>query len=243
MRTTLIPNMLELISRNYNRGIESSYLYEIGNIFLSKEFPIVEMPEEKKVLSLGIYGNKDFYDLKEIVDKLLGKLGIKGIEYIREEDNPTFHPGRTAKLILNGEELGIIGEIHGDVAENYDIKERIYIGQIELDKIAEKANLEIKYKELPKYPSMLRDLALVVKEDVLVGDIEKIISKYGDGLIEEIKLFDIYTGSQIPQGMKSVAYSITYRSYERTLREKEVNKVQESIIKDLEETLDAKLRS
>lgn len=243
MRTTLIPNMLELLSRNYNRGVEECSVYEIGNTFIAKEFPIVELPTEKKVLSLGLYGNKDFYYLKEAIDKTLGRLGIKGVEYIREENNPTFHPGRTAKLMLNGEELGILGEIHVDVAENYDIKDRVYVGQLDFNKIIELTNLEIKYKPLPKHPSMLRDLALVVKEDVLVGDIQKIISRHGEGLIEKIELFDIYTGNQIPEGMKSVAYSITYRSYDRTLRDDEVNNIQQAIIKDLEETFDAKLRA
>lgn len=243
MRTTLIPNMLELLSRNYNRGVSYCAVYEIGNTFTAKEFPIKELPQEKKILSLGVYGGKDFYYLKEVVDKTLDRLGIKGIEYIREEDNLTFHPGRTAKLILNGEEIGILGEIHVDVAENYDIQDRVYIAQLDFDKIVELTNLEIKYKPLPKYPSMLRDLALVVKEDVLVGDIQKIISRHGEGLIEKIELFDIYTGNQIPEGMKSVAYSITYRSYDRTLRDDEVNNIQQAIIEDLENTFDAKLRS
>ncbi|WP_313756789.1 phenylalanine--tRNA ligase subunit beta [Tissierella sp.] len=243
MRTTLIPNMLELLSRNYNRGVSHCAVYEIGNTFIAKEFPIKELPQEKKILSLGVYGDKDFYYLKEVVDKTLDRLGIKGIEYIREEDNLTFHPGRTAKLILNGEELGVLGEIHVDVAENYDIQDRVYIAQLDFNKIVELTNLEIKYKPLPKYPSMLRDLALVVKEDILVGDIQKVISRHGEGLIEKIELFDIYTGNQIPEGMKSVAYSITYRSYEKTLRDDEVNNIQQTIIEDLENTFDAKLRS
>ncbi|MDR7856459.1 phenylalanine--tRNA ligase subunit beta [Tissierella sp.] len=243
MRTTLISNMMELLSRNYSRGVEEAYLYEIGNIFLGKEFPIVELPVEKKVLSFGIYGKKDFYSLKEAVNTVLARLGIKDVEYIREEDNPIFHPGRTAKLILAGKELGTIGEVHIDVAQNYNIKDRVYIGHIDFDRIVELTNTEIKYKALPKYPSMLRDLALVMKEDVLVGDIQKTISKHGKGLIEKIELFDIYTGDQIPDGMKSVAYSITYRSFDRTLREEEVNIIQQAIIDDLENSFDAKLRS
>ncbi len=243
MRTTLLPNMMELLSRNYNRGVEECYVYEIGNTFIAKEFPIAELPEEKKILSLGIYGKKDFYYLKEVVDLTLGRLGIKGIEYIREEDDTSFHPGRTAKLLLSGECIGIIGEIHMDVALNYNIKDRVYIGQIDFDKIVELTNMEVKYQPLPKYPGMLRDLALVVKEDILVGNMEKIMWKHGKGLIEKIELFDIYTGNQIPEGMKSVAYSITYRSHDRTLRDDEVNEIQKDIIKDLEDTFGAKLRS
>lgn len=243
MRTTLIPEMLELMSRNYNRGIKSSFVYEIGSIFIPKELPIEQLPEEKKVLSIGFYGEEDFYFLKETIEKLLNKLGIKNIEYTRETNNPTFHPGRTAKIFVEGVELGFFGEVHVDVLENYEISDRIYLGHLYFDLIVELANLDIKYKPLPKYPSMTRDIALVVKEDVMVGQIENIILKHGEDLIEKIELFDIYTGGQIPEGMKSVAYSITYRSYERTLRENQINKIQESIIKDLEESLGGKLRS
>lgn len=243
MRTTLLPNMLELLSRNYNRGVESVYAYEIGNTFIPKNLPITELPDEKKVLSIGSYGDTDFYELKEIVEITLSKLGIKSYQYEREENNPTYHPGRTARLYSNGEYLGIIGEIHPDVLENYDMKARVYTAQIDFDKVVELTNLEIKYKPLPKYPAMVRDIAIVVKEDVLVGDIEKIIMKHGLGLIESLKLFDIYRGSQIGEGLKSVAYSIVYRSYERTLTDDEVNEIQDSIIRDLENSIGAKLRS
>lgn len=243
MRTTLIPNMLELLSRNYSRGVEKAYAFEIGNIFISKEFPVEDLPKEKKILSIGFYGDKDFYYLKEVLDTTLDRLGIGEVDYIREENNSSFHPGRTAKLILNNYEIGIIGEIHVDVASNYNIKDRVYIAQIDFDKIVELTNLEIKYTPLPKYPTMMRDLAVVVKEDVLVGDIKKIISKHGKGLIERIEIFDIYTGDQILEGMKSVAFSIIYRSPDRTLREDEVNNIQNDIVKDLGDVFDAKLRS
>ena len=243
MRTTLIPNMLDLLSRNYNRGVEVCHVYEIGNIFVPKELPVKELPEEKKVLSLGMYGKVDFYDLKEVVDKVFERLGIKDVEYIREEDYPTFHPGRTAKLVIGDDVIGTIGEIHIDVTENYDIKERVYIGQLDFNRIIDLTNLNFKYKPLPKYPSMLRDIAVVIEKDVLAGEMEKVIWNNSKGLIENIELFDIYTGDQIPEGMKSVAYSITYRSHERTLTDEEVNEIQQSIIKDLEDKFKAKLRS
>ncbi|NLV87746.1 MAG: phenylalanine--tRNA ligase subunit beta [Tissierellia bacterium] len=243
MRTTLLPNMLELLSRNYNRGVEECYVYEIGNIFIPKELPLKELPEERKILSIGFYGKEDFYFLKEIVNTLLNRLGIKDIEYVREENNPSFHPGRTAKVLANGIDLGTLGEIHIDVLENYDMKARAYVAQIDFHEIVKLTKLERRYVPLPKYPAVLRDLALVVKEDVLVGEIEKIITKHGEGLIENIELFDIYRGNPIPEGMKSVAFSIIFRSHSRTLRDEEINTILETIIKDLEDTFDAKLRA
>lgn len=243
MRTTLIPNMLELLSRNFNRDIEECYLYEIGNIFIPKELPVKTLPWEKKILSFGVYGKKDFYYLKEVINKTLDRLGITNIEYIREANNPTFHPGKTAKIILDGEELGIIGEAHPDVSKNYNISSKVYLSQLDFNKIIEKTKLDIKFKELPKYPSMLRDMAILIQKDVLVGEIEKTILKHGKDLIEKVELFDIYTGDQIPESKKSVAYSITYRAMDRTLRDEEVNKVQDSIIKDLTNIFDAELRS
>ncbi len=244
MRTTLISNMLKVISRNYNRKVDSSFFYEIGNVFFPKERPVISIPEEKRTLALGGYGEKiDFYLLKEVVEILLSRLGIKDIEFIRETNNPTFHPGRTAKVLVEDEVIGIIGEIHPDVMENFNIKERVYVGQIDYDKVTKLANLNISYKELPKYPAMVRDLALVVDKSILVGELEKVIKRNGKGLIESIDLFDIYTGDQIPEGKKSVAYSVVYRSKDRTLTDEEVNSLQENLIKDLEKSFEAELRS
>lgn len=243
MRTTLIPTMLDLLSRNYNRGVESSYAFEIGNVFIAKSLPVVELPTEKKILSIGFYGDDDFLFLKESVNKVLNRLGIKDVSYIREEDNESFHPGRTAKIIANGEDIGIIGEIHVDVLENYDIGKKVYISHLDFDRIVAITNLDIKYKPLPKYPSTARDIAVVVAESVLVGDIENIILKHGEGLIEKVELFDIYRGDQIEEGLKSIAFSIIYRSYEKTLTDEEVSKTLKNIISDLENSLDAKLRS
>ncbi len=243
MRTTLIPTMMELLSRNYNRDVESTFAFEIGNIFIPKELPVKELPEERKVLSIGFYGDGDFYQLKNSVSEVLTRLGIYNIEYVREEENPTFHPGRTANVFRDGKNLGVIGEIHPDVCENYGIDRRVYIAQIDFSSVVEFANFEKKFKALPKYPAVTRDIAVIVDEDIMVGDIENIISKHGGELIEEIKLFDIYRGEQIPENKKSIAFSIIYRSHEKTLTDKEINSIQELIVQDLEDNLKAKLRS
>ncbi|GFN36048.1 phenylalanine--tRNA ligase subunit beta [Tepidimicrobium xylanilyticum] len=243
MRTTLIPNMLDLLSRNYNRGIKECYLYEIGNIFIPKELPLKQLPKEEKILVIGMYGNVDFYYLKEIITVVLERLGIREFDYIKEENNPTFHPNRTANVMVKGNSIGVLGEIHMDVLENYNLDTRVYIAQLNFDVLVEQSNLDRKYKPLPKYPAILRDIAIVVDEDVLVGEIEKVILEYGEGLIESIELFDIYEGKQIESGKKSVAFSLTFRSSEKTLKDEEVNKIHEKIIQELGKRFDAKLRS
>lgn len=243
MRTTLIPNMLDLLVRNYNYGVKECYAYEIGNTFIPKELPLKELPYEKKVLTIGMYGDEDFYDLKETVEIVFERLGIYGLEFIPEKNNPTFHPNRTALILKDGEKLGILGEVHIDVMENYDMDKRTYIADLDFDKIVKYANLERKYKPLPKYPAMVRDIAVVVDMDVTVGQIQKEILSKGEGLIEDVELFDVYTGEQVEEGKKSLAFSITYRSYERTLVDDEVNKIQNNIISALESSFNAKLRS
>lgn len=243
MRTTLVPNMMEVLSRNYNFGNKECFAYELGNVFIPKELPLKELPYEKKMLTIGMYGNVDFYDLKEAVEILFERLGIEDVEFLPEKTNLTFHPNRTAKIINGDEVIGILGEIHMDVLENYDIDVRVYIADLDFDIIVNKANLEKSYRPLPKYPAIERDIAIVVDEDILVGDLKKTILQNGQGLIEKVELFDVYTGAQVPQGKKSVAFSMVFRSYDRTLVDDEVNEIQQNIVKALEEKYDAKLRS
>lgn len=243
MRTTLIPNMMEVLARNYNYGVKRSFIYEIGNIFIPREIPIENLPIERKILSIGMYGDSDYFYIKGVVDTLLERLGIQKCKYLREENHPSFHPGRTANIIYEDKVLGVIGEVHPDVLENYHMKERVYIAEMDFHTIMEFANLEREYNPLPKYPAIVRDLAIVLDRDILVKDIEEKILENGEGLIEKVELFDIYTGEQIPEDKKSVAYSITYRSYERTLKDEEVSRVHSNIINELEKSFAANLRS
>ncbi|TJX67904.1 phenylalanine--tRNA ligase subunit beta [Soehngenia saccharolytica] len=242
MRTTLISNMLDLLNKNNNRGIESMRVYEIGNVFLPSNSSD-SMPEEKTMVCIGMYGERDFYFLKDVIETLLERLGIKEYEYIRESENPIYHPGRTAKMIKDMKSLGVFGEIHPDIMENYDFDKRIYIAELDFNSIFEFTNLDRKYTELPRYPSIVRDIAVVVDEDITVGDIEDVIYTNGKELIESIELFDIYRGNQIDTGKKSLAFSIRYRSSEKTLKDEDVNQIQKKIIDDLEEKFQAKLRS
>lgn len=242
MRTTLIPNMMEVLTKNYNHGVDRAWAYEIGNIFIPKSAPVVSVPYEVRNLCIGMYGDVDFFDIKGTVDKLFDRLGITGYEYFREENHNTFHPGRTANIIKNNTLIGIIGEIHPDVLENYGMKERVYVLELDFNTITALTSLKRKYKELPKYPAITRDIALVLDKETLVKDIEKIIWENGKDIVEEVNLFDVYEGSQIPEGKKSIAYSIKYRSHSKTLTDGEVSKVHENVLGLLRDKLGAELR-
>ncbi len=240
MRTTLAPNMMDTLLINYNRNINKAAAFEIGRVFLPSD---TELPNESISLVLGAYGQEnDFYMLKGIVETLFDKIGIKGAEYEPEANHSTYHPGRCANILYKNEFLGIIGEIHPDVAENYDICPRVYLCELDFDSMFLNAQTDRIYFSLPKYPAIDRDIAIVVEEKVYVREIENIILQNGGKILENVELFDIYRGKQVKEGYKSVAYSLTYRNAKKTLTDEEVNKVHSRIIKVLKEELGAELR-
>ena len=241
MRTTLIPNMLEVISRNYNRKIADGMFYELSKVYLADELPLKDLANERDTLTIGIYGNVDFYDLKGITENLLSELNISNYRVL-PSNHESFHPGRTAELLINNKRIGYLGEIHPEVLDNYDIPVRVYIAEFNFEEITAHANLDIKYKPLPKYPSIERDIAIVVKEEITAGQVEEIIKNKGGKLVEEVELFDIYRGSQIEEGYKSMAYRIVYRSNEKTLTDDDIAKVHDKIINSLANQVGAILR-
>lgn len=243
MRTTLMSNMIDLLYRNEKRGVEEVLAYEIGYVFIPKSLPVKELPDEKQILSLGIYGEKDFYFMKETIQIVLKRLGISNLKFKRLGNHPSFHPGRTAEILYEDKKIGHFGEIHPDVRENYDLKHRAYVAAIDFDEVIKLANLDIKYRPLPKYPSVARDIAVVVDESTLVGDLEEEIITNGEGLVESISLFDIYRGNQVDEDKKSVAFSIIYRSYGGTLTEDIISRIQKNTVDGLEKNFKAKLRS
>lgn len=242
MRTTTIPDMLGVISTNYNRRIEEVKLFELSYVYIPNELSVEKLPEEKKVLTLGMYGEVDFYDLKGAVEELLDKLGINDYEFEPDKNNSTFHPGRTAELIIGGRTAGVIGEIHPEVVQEFECPKRTYLGVIEVEHLISNATLTAGYKPLPKFPAVTRDIALLVSDDILVKQIENLIREKSGEILESIELFDVYKGKQVPEGMKSVAYSITFRAEDRTLKDKEVNKVMNNIVESLKDKLNAQLR-
>ncbi|RXI49000.1 phenylalanine--tRNA ligase subunit beta [Clostridium tetani] len=241
MRTTTLASIMEALSRNYSRNNSYARLFEMGKVYIPSQDEKV-LPEERNTLVIGMYGEVDYLNLKGILENLIEELNIEKSSYKRESEHPTFHPGKTAKLYVNKEFAGLLGEIHPDVLDNYDIDEKCYIAELNLDVLFKNANIEKKYTALPKFPAVDRDMALLVDDEVLVQDIESIIRNKGGKILEDVKLFDVYKGTQIPEGKKSVAYSIVYRMPNRTLTDAEVTKVHDKIVRTLENNLGAELR-
>lgn len=242
MRTTIIPNMLDVISRNFNKKIMEGMFYELSKVYLAEELPLKDLANERETLTIGIYGDKDFYDLKGIIENLLEGLNINKYR-ILPSNHESFHPGRTAELLINNKRIGYLGEVHPEVLDNYDIPTRVYIAELDFEEIYQQTDLTIKFKPLPKYPSIERDIAVVVAEEITAGQVEEIIRNKGGKLVSEVKLFDIYRGSQVEEGYKSMAYSIEYRSDEKTLNEEDITKIHSKILNSLANQVGAALRS
>lgn len=233
MRTTALPSLLDALSRNYAQRNASAAFYELAKIFLPKE-STSELPIEKKIYTFGSYGCGDFYTLKGAVENMLTAAGIKSAEFAPYSDHYAFHPGKTAILSIEGKPFGILGEIHPAVTQNYDIKLPVYAAMIDFDTLFASREDKKEYHPLPKFPAVSRDLALLCDSKVLVRDIENIFKKHGKKLLEKITLFDVYTGKQIPEGKKSIAYSLTLRAEDRTLTDEEIERITAKIMKDLE---------
>ena len=239
MRTTIVPSMIDALAKNYVRGNENVGGFEIGNTFFPTDG---ELPAEKLKLTMGFYDLGDFYYLKESIEKLLWYLGIEDLE-VRRKEVSFLHPGRSAEFILKGESLGVFGEVHPKVLENYGLKKRAYVAELDFDKIVENTIGNYTYKELPKYPTMKRDFAFVMDRDIDSVELEKISKKYGKELLESFKVFDIYQGENIEEGKKSVAFSLVFRAADRTLEDAEVTEICEKIVAEIESEIKAKLRS
>lgn len=245
MRTTTIPEMLKVISTNSSRKIEAARLFELSHIYLPCEGET--LPNEKLTLTLGMYGaDTDFYELKGVIEELLEAMGIKDYDFVAEANNPTFHPGRTAKLVLNISGKSIIsatfGEIHPEVSEKAECPQRTYIAILDVVPLIEASTTMRQYKQLPKFPAVTRDMAIVVKDELFVGDLIKAIKQKGGEFLEDVKLFDIYKGAQMAGGMKSVAFALSFRATDRTLKDEDVTAAMDRILKNLEKNYGAQLR-
>ncbi len=235
MRTMPLNGMLTSLSTNYNRRNKDVKLYELANIYLPKSLPLTELPDERMQMTLGMYGEGDFFTMKGVVEELFDKLGMcKKVHYNPDCGHPYLHPGRKAEIVYEGVTLGYMGEIHPEVAENYKIGDRAYVAVLDMPGVIPFADFNRKYTGIAKYPAVTRDISMVVPKHILVGQIEDVIAQRGGKILESYKLFDIYEGAQILAGHKSVAYSIVFRAKDRTLTDEEVGAAMKKILNGLE---------
>ena len=236
MKTTPLNGMLVSLARNFNRRNKDVKLYEMAKIYLPKSLPLTEYADERVQFTLGFYGEGDFFTMKGVVEEFLERAGMHDIvDYDPNAGKNFLHPGRQANIIYQGKVIGYMGEVHPEVCENYDMKTRAYIAVLDMPVITEMATFDRHFKGIAKHPAVNRDISMVVKKDILVGQIEKVIREKGGHHLESYHLFDIYEGSQIKAGYKSVAYSITFRANDRTLEEKDITAAMDKIIAGLED--------
>ena len=239
MRTTTLPSMLEILARNYNFRNKSARLYELGRIYLPRADGLADEP---KVLSLGAYGDIDFFGLKGVVEALLHSIRVGGVSYQACRDNASYHPGRCATVCVGGEQIGVLGQIHPTVCANYGVDTALYCAELSFEALMRFQGPEREYVPLPKFPSVARDIAVVCDASIPVATLENCISRGARGLLKEVELFDIYTGAPIPAGKKSVAFNLTLRSDERSLTAAEADEDVKSVLELLQKELGAVLR-
>lgn len=242
MRTSSLNGMLSSLATNYNHRNKNVRLYELANVYLPKALPLTELPDERMMLTLGMYGKGDFFDMKGCVESIFKKIGVKEyVSYEPNDDRPFLHPGRRADILIGEDCVGFLGEVHPEVADNYGIGTKAYVAVLDVEILAKKANFDVKYKGVVKFPAVTRDISLVMKKDVLAGQVEDVIRKSAGKHLEDYHLFDVYEGENVGADEKSLAYSIRFRASDRTLEDKDVTKAMEKILKKLE-TLGVTLR-
>ena len=235
MRTTSLNGMLVSLSTNFNRRNKNVKLYELGNIYIADKLPLNDYPDERMQFTLGFYGEGDFYTLKGVVEEFLDSIGMRERKnYNPDNKKPFLHPGRQADIEYKGTTIGYLGELHPAVADNYEIKQRVYVAVIDLPSVIPYAGFDRKYEGIARFPSVSRDLSMVVPKDIPVGEIEKLIEQRSGKILEGYELFDIYEGEQIKEGFKSVAYSITFRAKDRTLEENDITQVMKKLLNGLD---------
>ncbi len=234
MRTLPLNGMLTSLSTNFGRRNKDVRLYEMGNIYLPKQLPLTELPEERMQLTFGMYGDGDFFTMKGVIEELLYQTGLrKKAQYDPHAELPFLHPGRKAQIVYDGAVIGYLGEVHPTVAANYAIKERVYIAVIDMPEIVSRASFDYKYEGITNFPVSSRDLSMVVPKNILVGDIEKVFEENGGKYLENYELFDVYEGEQIEKGFKSVAYSLKFRGKNKNLEESDITGAMDKILSGL----------
>ena len=245
MRPTTIPSMMQILAINANKKNQEAKLFDISRNYKNNQNQVEngEVPLQENILTIGMYGKDvDFYTLKGILENILEAIGVNRYDVEKETKNESYHPGRCANIKVGIDTIATLGEVHPEVLDNYGIEKRAYLLEANITKLVKYARNNKKYVEVPKFPAVERDIAMIVDEEIQVGQIEKIITKKGKKLLESLQLFDIYRNEKIGENKKSVAYSLIFRDKNKTLSDEEINKTMESIIEELEKVLGAELR-
>ena len=245
MRPSTIPSMLQILANNANKKNQNVKLFDISRNYknINGEVEKGEVHLQENILTIGMYGdNIDFYILKGIVENVLEATYINRYDVEKETNNKSYHPGRCANIKVGKDIIATLGEVHPIVLNNYDIEKRVYLAEINITKLEKYSRNNKKYVEVPKFPAVERDIAIIVDEKIEVAQIEKVIVKKAKKLLEQAKLFDIYRNEKLGENKKSVAYSLIFRDKKKTLSDEEVNIMMENIIAELEKTLGAELR-
>ena len=245
MRPTTVPSMMQILANNVNKKNQEVKLFDISRNYknIDNQVEKGEVPLQEEILTIGMYGKEiDFYVLKGMLENVLETIGVNRYDIVKEKENESYHPGRCANLKVGIGIIATMGEIHPEVLLHYGIGRRAYLAEVNVTKLVKYAKQNKKYTEVPKFPAVERDIAIVVPEEVEVGEIEKIIIKKGKKLLEKVQLFDIYRDSKIGENKKSVAYSLSFRDKSRTLKDEEIDATMHTIVAELEKTLGAEMR-
>lgn len=240
MRTTAVASALEALATNYNQRNDEAFLFELATTYHKGGEDALAI--EKQEVVIAMYGDVDFYGIKGVVEQLLEAFGITYYDIVPETENPIFHPGQTAVMKLKNKPAVTVGRVHPLVQKNFGIVPDAYVAVLDFDILLECQRTDKKYKQLQKYPAITRDIAMVVSDEINVRQIEDVFRKTRSNILESYELFDVYKGKQVGEGLKSVAYSLSFRAADKTLTDDEVNTVMENIISELEKKLNAKLR-
>jgi phenylalanyl-tRNA synthetase beta chain len=241
MRTIALPSMLDILSRNNAYHNKAAKLYEVAKIYLPTEGQV--LPEEPRMLLLGTYGQGEtFFTLKGELEAVFKGLNLPKASYVAVNNNPSYHPGRCAKVFVNGAEIGVLGQIHPLVANNYGVDTELYCAELSFEALFAARGADPEYQPLPKFPAVTRDIAVLVDNEITVGALEECIQGAAKGLLKEVKLFDIYKGANLPEGKKSVAFNLVLRADDRSLTAQEADDEVKAVLEALEKAFGAALR-
>ncbi len=245
MRPTTVPSMMQILATNNNKKNKQVKLFDLSRNYknMKQEVEQGEVPLQEEILTIGMYGDDvDFYVLKGILENILEATNVARYDIEKETQNASYHPGRCANLKVGMDVIATLGEVHPEVLDNYAISKRAYLAEVNVTKLVKYAKANKKYTEVPKFPAVERDIAMIVDEKIEVGQIEKVITKKAKKLLESMQLFDIYRNEKLGENKKSVAYALVFRDKNKTLDDQEINTIMEAIVQELEKQLGAELR-